>query len=139
MTIPILSGEGRVLPCPNVKAAEVTLAQVAPPAGFPHPNDFDRRRIEKTLQARKRYRYVSPHVIATAGGYRIESPCRSRNIDPEGGVIDVALLLYRVDPPGWYLYWKEHARGEWHLDGSFTRLVELLERLNADKDRRFWQ
>lgn len=139
MTIPVLSGEGRALPRPNVKATEVPSAQDAPLVGFPHPNDFDRRRIEKALHARKRYRYVSPQVIATAGGYRIESPCCSRNIDPEGGVIDVALLLYRGDPPGWCLYWKEHVRGEWHLDRSFTRLAELLERLNADKDRRFWQ
>lgn len=113
--------------------------QEAPPVSFAYPNDFDRRRIEKALQARKRYRYVSPLVAATAGGYRIESPCCSRNIDPEGGIIDVALLVYRDEPAGWHLYWKEHARKAWHLDAVFSRLTELLERLNADPDRRFWQ
>ena len=62
-----------------------------------HPNEFDRKRIERAIKARKRYRYVTPRVAATANGYRIESPCCSRNIDPEGGVVDVALLLYDAD------------------------------------------
>ena len=48
---------------------------------FAHPNDLDRKRIERALKVRKRYRYVTPNVTTTVGGYRIESPCCSRNID----------------------------------------------------------
>ena len=61
---------------------------------FAHPNDLDRKRIERALKSRKRYRYVTPSVTTTIGGYQIESPCCSRNIDRDGGVVDVALLLH---------------------------------------------
>ena len=107
--------------------------------GSPQPNEFDRRRIERALQARKRYRYVSPRVIAIEDGYRIESPCCSRNVDPAGGVVDVALLLYGCELSNWHLYRKEHASGKWLLDSSFPRLTELVARVNADPDRQFWQ
>ena len=75
--------------------AAVPKARCAIDAISAHPNDFDRKRIERALKARKRYRYVTPRVAAVTDGYRIESPCCSRNIDPDGGVVDVALLLYR--------------------------------------------
>jgi hypothetical protein len=73
----------------------MTTASVIPmSAGMAaHPNELDRRRIERLLKRRKRYRYVSPTVEAVTSGYRVESPCCSRNIDREGGVVDVALLL----------------------------------------------
>ena len=29
---------------------------------FAHPNDLDRKRIERALKSRKRYRYVTPSV-----------------------------------------------------------------------------
>jgi hypothetical protein len=107
----------------------------------PHPNDFDRKRIERALQSRKRYRYVSPSVAVVAGGYRIESPCCSRNIDPDGGVIDVALILYEVDADGaaWQLFRKDHDSETWELDSTYERLIELLDRLNVDPERLFWQ
>lgn len=73
---------------------------------FAHPNDLDRKRIERSLQARKRYRYVTPQVVTTVGGYRIESPCCSRNIDKDGGVVDVALLLHDPDSARWELFRK---------------------------------
>ena len=57
------------------------------PRRFGHPNDLDRKRIERALAKRARYRYVLPRVLPEARGYRIESPCCSRNIDAEGGVI----------------------------------------------------
>lgn len=107
--------------------------------GAPHPNAFDRRRIERALETRKRYRYVSPRVVPIAEGYRIESPCCSRNIDPDGGIVDVALLQYNARPPRWRLYAKNHATGQWLLDSTFRRLVELLERVKDDPERRFWQ
>jgi hypothetical protein len=104
-----------------------------------HPNDFDRKRIERALKLRARYRYVLPNVAAVAGGYRIESPCCSRNIDPDGGVIDVALLLHDAARASWQLFRKDHESGTWELDSIHGRLVELLDQLNADPERKFWQ
>lgn len=104
-----------------------------------HPNDFDQKRIANALRARKRYRYVRPSVAAVVNGYRIESPCCSRNIDAEGGIIDVALLLYDMDRRSWQLFRKDHKRGVWELHSTHDRLIELLEQLNGDPERQFWQ
>lgn len=104
-----------------------------------HPNDFDRRRIRRALKARRRYRYVSPTVAGVNGGYRIESPCCSRNIDADGGVIDVALLLYDADRATWQLFRKNHKTKTWEFHSTYDRLVELLDRLNVDPERTFWQ
>ena len=61
-----------------------------------HPNQLDCKRIERALGRRERYRYVTPQVIPDEEehGYRIESPCCSRNVEPSGGIIDIALLKY---------------------------------------------
>ena len=104
-----------------------------------HPNEFDRRRIERALRSRQRYRYVTPRVAVVDGGYRIQSPCCSRNIDRAGGVIDVALMLHDVDRLRWQLFRKDHGAGSWLHDGDHKRLGEALERLNADPERIFWQ
>ncbi len=106
---------------------------------FAHPNELDRKRIERALKTRKRYRYVKPKVATAVGGYRIESPCCSRNIDPEGGVVDVALLLHDADGARWQLLRKDHAQGLWLLDSTHERLPTALERLTADPERSFWQ
>lgn len=107
-----------------------------PPA---HPNDLDLRRIERALSTRKRYRYVSPSVAPVTNGYRIESPCCSRNIDPDGGVVDVALLQYDARRALWRLFRKDHENGAWEFHSIHDRLIELLESLNIDPDRKFWQ
>jgi hypothetical protein len=104
-----------------------------------HPNAFDLKRIERAIATRRRYRYVSPKVEGVANGYRIESPCCSRNIDPEGGIVDVALLQYDGERALWRLFRKDHANGTWEFDSAYDRLIELLEQLNADPDRKFWQ
>lgn len=104
-----------------------------------HPNEFDRKRIERALKTRKRYRYVSPSVTAADGGYRIESPCCSRNIDRDGGVIDVALLLHDADTARWQLFHKDHANAAWRLHSTHERLAPLLDHLSEDPQRRFWQ
>jgi hypothetical protein len=104
------------------------------------PNELDRRRIVRTLVTRKRYRYVSPTVRAIRDGYLIESPCCSRRVDPDGGIIDVAWLEHvpgRESP--WNLYRKDHASGQWELHGTYKRLQEMLELLNQDPQRLFWQ
>jgi hypothetical protein len=106
---------------------------------FAHPNDLDRKRIERSLKSRKRYRYVTPQVVTTVGGYRIESPCCSRNIDKDGGVVDVALLLHDPEAAKWELFRKDHATGLWQLDTTHERLPSALERLNVDPERTFWQ
>lgn len=105
----------------------------------PHPNEFDHRRIERALANRERYRYVTPRVVSVAGGYRVESPCCSRNIDPEGGVIDVAWIAYDPGSQEWRLYNKDHAAGSWEIESNHERLIEVLEILLEDTDRKFWQ
>jgi len=115
----------------------------APPAVMSpscQPNELDRMRIVRALACRKRYRYVSPTVHFVSRGYLIKSPCCSRNIDAEGGIVDIALLLYaQQDRPPWRLYNKEHSRQEWRLQAQYTGLRELLEDLNADPRRLYWQ
>ena len=86
-----------------------------------------------------RYRYVTPLLLKTANGYRIQSPCCSRNVDPDGGVIDIALLIFDERKGNWRLLRKDHAVGVWELDSEFPRLAELLAHLSEDAERRFWQ
>jgi hypothetical protein len=104
-----------------------------------HPNEVDARRIARALANRERYRYVSPSVHAVDGGYLVTSPCCSRNIDPDGGVVDVALLLCVDGPYPWLLYRRDHSANEWLLVMSCERLSELLDELNTDPHRLFWQ
>lgn len=103
------------------------------------PSELDRRRIERSIAKRKRYRYVRPTVRLVEEGYLIESPCCSRNIDPEGGIIDIALIRIATGATPWLLYRKDHTAQRWVLHGQFPRLVELLELLNVDPHRLFWQ
>ncbi|HEY9214378.1 MAG TPA: hypothetical protein VIQ29_16195 [Ancylobacter sp.] len=105
----------------------------------PHPNDLDRKRIERALKARKRYRYVSPSVSTVVRGYQIVSPCCSRNIDPDGGSIDVARLLHDEESGTWQLLRKDHGTNGWEFDSNHTYLSTLLDRLNTDPERIFWQ
>ncbi len=107
-------------------------------AGF-RPNELDRKRIERAIAGRKRYRYVSPSVYTVGSGYIIRSPCCSRNVDPNGGVVDVALLQYGNGPQPWVLYCKDHEMQEWQPHAAYGRLADLLEHLNTDPDRQFWQ
>lgn len=104
-----------------------------------HPNPFDERRILRQLQGRRRYRYVEPAVAPALNGYRIEAPCCSRTVDPDGGVIDIALMIHDPASAGWQLYRKDHATGEWTLHGIYPRLVEILVELAEDAERLFWQ
>ncbi len=111
----------------------------APVALARQPNEVDKRRIEKALQGRKRYRYVTPQVQYVDRGYRIVSPCCSRNIDPDGGIVDVARIEYVESTRYWFLYRKNHDEGLWMLHGEFTTLDRLLATLNEDPTRVFWQ
>lgn len=102
----------------------------------PHPNPFDCKRIERTLAQRERYRYVTPHVVMEENGYRIESPCCSRNVDREGGTIDIAMLKYSA--PHWLLYRKDHEHMAWLLYEITESLNEALDILLPDTERIFW-
>jgi len=104
-----------------------------------HPNEFDRRRIARALENRKRYRYVTPEVQTWERGYLIRSSCCSRNIDPEGGVIDIAKLEFHSERHCWWLYHKDHEIDHWIRQGEFLNLADILDLLNQDPDRRFWQ
>lgn len=104
-----------------------------------HPNEVDRKRIECALGSRRRYRYVSPSVKLVKGGYLIESPCCSRDIDKDGGVIDVALLHHDAVCGLWKMFWKDHARGIWQFHSVHQRLSAVTDELNADLDRVFWR
>ena len=108
--------------------------------GMPaHPNELDCKRIERALKSRRRYRYVSPRIGMVAGGYLVESPCCSRNIDAEGGVVDVALLHHDAASGKWDLFRKNHKKGIWELHSTHERLASITDLLNADPERVFWQ
>jgi hypothetical protein len=107
-------------------------------ASFAHPNELDWHRIARSLAQRVRYRYVSPQVEREPQGYRIVSPCCSRNVDASGGNIDIARLDYDDAQGLWRLYSKDHAGRCWELRAQ-GRLHELLVLLNEDPQRVFWQ
>ncbi|MGY4315205.1 DUF3024 domain-containing protein [Bradyrhizobium sp. JR3.5] len=104
-----------------------------------HPNELDRKRIERGLSSRKRYLYVVPNVTPVRGGYHVESPCCSRNIDEDGGLIDVALILYDAVSGIWKMFRKNHTRGIWEFYSLYNRLTSAIDELNADPERLFWQ
>ncbi len=105
----------------------------------PHPNDVDRKRIERALAGRERYRYVTPAVRPTERGYRIESPCCSRKIDEQGGIIDIARIEYAPESSGWRLYRRDHRMNDWEFYAEYATLAALLSELNQDQRRIFWQ
>ena len=122
-------------PAAAVAAPNVTAAQF----GFrAQPNELDQRRIERLLEKRMRYRYVSPRVEACDDGYRVVSPYCSRNVDQDGGDIDIARLAYDAANGNWRLYSKDHARGEWMYYDSGRQLDAVLMALLADPYRVFW-
>jgi hypothetical protein len=120
------------------KAANVVGDGQVKSAGM-HPNEFDRKRVERAVAARKRYRYVSPTVQAVAGGYLVQSPNCSRNIDPRGGIIDIALLRFHGGLLPWRLFRREFTSRAWELRGAYDGLPELLEELVSDRDREYWR
>lgn len=104
------------------------------------PNELDLRRIVRRLEARVRYRYVAPMVLPDTRGYTIVSPCCSRNIDAAGGVIDIARIEYDEAARRWSLYHKDHAAdGGWRLFMQGEQLDAVMDSLNEDPQRVFWQ
>ncbi|CAM3673284.1 hypothetical protein [Roseateles saccharophilus] len=97
---------------------------------------LDAARIERALDQRSRYRYVRPYLAREGDGWKIVSPNCSRNVDPQGGEIDIAWLV--PHDAGWLLFARDHAQGGWRLNrqGPLTKLLALL---CADPAREFWQ
>ena len=118
---------------------EANLKNEIEPDACPHPNDVDRKRIERALAGRERYRYVTPAVRPAERGYRIESPCCSRNIDEQGGGIYIARIEYVSKPNSWRLYRRDHRQNDWECYAEYATLAALLSELNQDQRRVFWQ
>jgi hypothetical protein len=112
----------------RVAPPEPTAAQVV---GFMLPF------IERALKDRVRYRYVQPLVLHEGESFRIEAPCCSRNVDAEGGVIDIALLTPAPDG-SWSLQVREHAAGAWVPYADGMSLGEALDTVCVDAERKFW-
>jgi len=104
----------------------------------PHPNEVDRKRIEKTLAERERYKYVAPQVLPVEEGYIVRSPCCSRTVDPEGGEIDIARIEFQSGG-FWRLYRKDDDANRWRPHSEYLSLAMLLARLIADPKREFWR
>jgi hypothetical protein len=121
-------------------------AVVARPQG--QVRDFMQHRLERALRERVRYRYVRPQVLREGEGFRIQSPCCSRNVDATGGLIDIA-LLEPVAVPGsgkasdrleqrWRLCSRNHLGASWESRYEDQQLGELLDLLCLDPERLFW-
>lgn len=93
--------------------------------------------IERALKDRVRYRYVQPVVRQEGESFRIEAPCCSRNVDPEGGVIDIARLTPAADGR-WALALRDHAAKAWVPYADGLTLGEALDTLCVDAERTFW-
>lgn len=104
-----------------------------------HPNELDLRRIMRMLQKRERYRYVTVNITPTNNGYLIQSPCCSRSIAPDGDLIDIGLIQYDEAATAWKLFSMDHAENKWCLHHCSETLKPLLEYLNADPSKAFWQ
>jgi hypothetical protein len=99
--------------------------------------DLDRARIERALQRRQRYKYVQPRVEREGLGWKIVSANCSRNIDPQGGDIDIA--WFEPDGgAGWLLHARKHAENRWLLMAGPLPLPAALEQVNADPHRVYW-
>lgn len=100
------------------------------------PAELERRRLERALEKRSRYRYVHPQVVAEGCGWRVASPCCSRNVDPQGGEIDIAWFEPAED--GWRLHARNHAQGCWVPYAQAARLMDLVDVVCTDPLRVFW-
>ena len=104
---------------------------------------LDRVRIEVALEQRSRYKYVHPRVLREGLGWKVVSPNCSRNIDREGGEIDIAWLVPTQTPdsgvPGsWLLHARDHAHSCWVLKQRAPTLAAALDTLLRDEARDYW-
>lgn len=131
-TAPLNAGDHALAPEAQAGVPEAVAAPVRGQVG-----DFMLYRLERALRERVRYRYVEPRVLREGEGFRIQSPCCSRNVDPSGGLIDIALLVPGAGK-GWSLSSRDHASGTWMPRMSDEPLDALLDTLCIDSERQFW-
>jgi hypothetical protein len=99
--------------------------------------DLAAARIAYALLRRARYRYVRPRVLPEGRGWRIVSPNCSRNIDAQGGEIDIA--WFKPARGGlWRLHARDHAAGRWVPMGPPQSLASALAQVCRDDTRIFW-
>lgn len=110
-------------------------AVMAPASGQVH--DLMQRRLERALRQRVRYRYVQPSVLREGDSFRIQSPCCSRNVDPTGGLIDIALLVPH-ESGRWCLCSRDHTQATWVAQFQDQPLNLLMDLLCVDTERQFW-
>lgn len=99
--------------------------------------DLIQHRLQRALRERQRYRYVTPRVTPQGDGFLVQSPCCSRNVDPQGGLIDIALLMPMAFGH-WCLSSRDHAAGIWVERLRDQPLEPLIEALCVDTERVFW-
>lgn len=104
---------------------------------------LDRVRIEVALEQRSRYKYVHPRVLREGLGWKVVSPNCSRNVDRDGGEIDIAWLVPTQTPdtgvPGaWLLHARDHVEGCWRLKLRAPTLAAALDTLVRDEARDYW-
>lgn len=116
--------------CPPTRQAQHT------PSAVVAEGELLRRRVLRALARRARYRYVRPDVQTSGEGWVVTSPCCSRNVDPDGGIIDIALLQRTAR--GWTLSRRDHAGASWVRHLKAARLDALLDALCEDPQRVFW-
>lgn len=103
-------------------------------------------RMQRALRARVRYRYVRPQIVREGENFRIQSPCCSRKVDPNGGLIDIALLIPDGPdnpngpngPNSWSLCSRDHANQVWVVQLRNQPLDLVLDALCMDGARQFW-
>jgi hypothetical protein len=108
-----------------------------PPAGRGKVVALEQARIERALVHRQRYRYVQPRVEREGTGWKIVSPNCSRNVDPNGGEIQIAWF----EPQGdgrWALHSCDHRTQAWRTAATAIALDDALERVCTDPLGRFW-
>lgn len=109
-----------------------------------HLQDLTGVRIVRALKGRQRYRYVQPSVVVNQAGWQVNSPCCSRNVDPQGGEIPIALVTFCQARHSqrarglWQLFCRDHQSKQWVLHTESASLDALLHTLCADDGRVFW-
>ena len=98
---------------------------------------LDVARIERALGDRVRYRYVVPRVEPASPGWRIVSPNCSRNVDPDGGEIDIA-WFEPVEGGRWLVHARDHAARAWRPHVGARTLAAAVACVCEDPDRVFW-
>jgi hypothetical protein len=114
----------------------VSIAAVSGGGVLVAESELLRRRVLRALAQRERYRYVHPVLHDIDDGWLITSPCCSRNVDPEGGSIDIARIRH-VDA-SWLLEARDHAASRWVVHTRSNSLDRVLDLIVHDPCKEFW-